>query len=189
MATTTAKKTAKKTSKKTATRTSAKRTTTRPAPKKVAITEREPKVVFEDAGYAAAGLAHDVVEIARSLPARLESLRAEDLRGRVGKDVEALLTQVTALLDKKAAEGRKLTRDVRKDARVKRILEQTGNTRSQVKAAVTSVRKTADVSVAAGRTAGRKQATNASSQVKAAVTSLRRSGATVADAAAETVTD
>jgi hypothetical protein len=94
---------------------------------------------------------------------------------------------LTTLLDNKAAEGRKVAADVKKDTRVKKILEQTGNSRSQVKAAVTSVRKTADVSLVAGRSAGRKQAGNASSQVKAAVTSLRRSGATITDAAAETV--
>ncbi|HSK22544.1 MAG TPA: hypothetical protein VK906_05180 [Egicoccus sp.] len=181
MATTTAKKTAKKTArKKTSTRTSAKRTTTRTAPKKAApLTEREPKVVLEDAGYAAAGFAHDVVELARTLPTRLEKLRATDR--------DALLSQLTTLLDSKAAEGRKVAADVKKDTRVKKILEQTGNTRSQVKAAVTSVRKTADVSLVAGRSAGRKQAGNATSQVKAAVTSLRRSGATVADAASKTI--
>jgi hypothetical protein len=182
MATTAAKKTAKKTARKktTSTRTTAKRTTTRSAPKKTApLTEREPKVVLEDAGYAAAGFAHDVVELARTLPSRLEKLRSTDR--------EALLSQLTTLLDSKAAEGRKVAADVKKDTRVKKILEQTGNSRSQVKAAVTSVRKTADVSLVAGRSAGRKQAGNASSQVKAAVTSLRRSGATITDAAAETV--
>ncbi|MFA9445527.1 hypothetical protein [Egicoccus sp. AB-alg6-2] len=189
MATTTAKKTAKKTARKKTTTTTAKRSATKAAPKKTVLTAREPKVVLEDAGYAAAGLAHDVVELARALPTRLESVRAEDLRDRVAKDVEGLLGQLTSLLDKKAAEGRKVAADVRSDARVKRILDQTGNTRSQVKAAVTSVRKTADVSVVAGRTAGRKQAGNATSQVKAAVTSLRRSGATVADAAVETLQD
>ncbi|MEX2503898.1 MAG: hypothetical protein WD378_03550 [Egicoccus sp.] len=182
MATTTAKKTAKKTARKTSTRTSAKRTTTRSAPKKAApINEREPKALLEDAGFAAAGFAHDVVELARTLPTRLDKLRVTDR--------DALLSQLTTLLDSKAAEGRKVAKDVQKDTRVKKILEQTGNTRSQVKAAATSVRKTADVSLLAGRNAGRKQAGNATSQVKAAVTSLRRSGATITDAAAETVQD
>ena len=182
MATTTAKKTAKKTARKktTAKRTAAK-TTTKTAPKTAPLTEREPKIVLEDAGYAAAGFARDVVELARALPSRLEVLRT--------RDTDALLGQLTTMLDKKAAEGRKVAAEVRKDARVKKVLDQTGTTRSQVKAAVTSVRKTADVSLSAGRTAGRQQATNATGQVKAAVTSLRRSGATVTDVAAETIQD
>lgn len=193
---TTAKKTAKKTARKTtAKRTTAKTATQRTASKTTAtratatppVTDRDPKVLFEDAGYAAAGLAHDVVELARALPGRLEAVRAEDLRARVNKDVEGLLAQLTTLLDKKAAEGRKVAADVRKDARVARLLEQTGNTRSQVKSAVTSVRKTADVTVAAGRSAGRKQAEVAASQLKGAATSLRRSGEAVADAAVDTV--
>lgn len=181
MATTTAKKTAKKTTRKqTAKQTNAKRTTTRSTPTKATpLNEREPKVLLEDAGYAAAGFAHDLVELARTLPERLEKLRATDR--------DALLAQLTTLLDSKAAEGRKVAKEVQKDTRVQKVLEQTGNTRSQVKAAVTSVRKTADVSLLAGRTAGRKQAANAQSQVKAAVTSLRRSGETIADAAAETI--
>ncbi|MFA9429040.1 hypothetical protein [Egicoccus sp. AB-alg2] len=182
---TTAKKTAKKTARK---KTAAKRTTAA-ATQPVQPAEREPKALLEDAGYAAAGLAHDVVELARALPTRLEAVRAEDLRGRVAKDVEARLAQLTTLIDKKAAEGRKVTADVRRDARVARLLEQTGTTRSQVKAAVTSVRKTADVTVAAGRNAGRRQAELAASQLKAAATSLRRSGETVVDAAAETTQD
>jgi hypothetical protein len=183
---TTQKKTAKKTARKKST---AKRNTAKTAPKKTQLTAREPKVVLEDAGYAAAGLAHDAVALVRSVPTRLESLRNDDLRTRLNKDADKLLAQLTELLDKKAAEGRKVAREVRKDARVKRIVEQTGNSRSQVKAAVTSVRKTADVSLAAGRNAGLKQAGNAATQLKAAATSLRKSGATVTDAAAKTVTN
>jgi len=189
--------TAKKTAKKTARKTAAKRTTAKTAAKRTTaasrtpatpqVTERDPKVLLEDAGYAAAGLAHDVVELARTLPGRLEAVRAEDLRARVNKDVEGLLAQLTTLLDKKAAEGRKVAADVRKDARVARLLDQTGNTRSQVKAAVTSVRKTADVTVAAGRSAGRKQAEVAATQLKGATTSLRRSGQVVGDIAADTL--
>jgi len=194
---TTAKKTAKKTARKS---TNAKRTTAKTATKRTAAkttasrtakapqaTARDPKVRFEDAGYAAAGLAHDVVELARALPGRLGSVRAEDLRARVDKDVEGLVAQLTTLLDKKATEGRKVAADVRNDARVARLLEQTGNTRSQVKAAVTSVRKTADVTVAAGRSAGRKQAEVAATQLKGATTSLRRSGQVVGDTAADTL--
>ncbi|GGI05108.1 hypothetical protein [Egicoccus halophilus] len=153
------------------------------------LDEREATSVLEDAGYAAAGLAHDVVTLARRLPERLESVKVDEWRERVGKDVEGLLGQLTELLDKKATEGRRVAADVRSDARVARLLEQTGATRSQVRAAVSSVRRTADVTVAAGRFAGRRQAEVATNQVRTAATSVRRSGATVADTAADVATD
>jgi hypothetical protein len=215
--TATKKSTAKKSTarKSTAKKTTAKRTTTKRAPKKPALTEREPKVVLEDAGYALAGVASDVVEFAKVLPSKLQGYRGqltkqadhapervkslvdeaptkvkstvEDVRTRVVKDVEGRIKSFEKSFDKKAAEGRKVAEQVKKDGRVQRILDQTGNTRSQVKGAVTSVAKTADVTLEAGRKAGKEQAENALTQVKGAATSLRKSGETIADAAAETV--
>jgi hypothetical protein len=211
------KSTAKKSTarKTTAKKTTAKRSTTKRTPKKPALTEREPKVVLEDAGYALAGVANDVVEFAKVLPSKLQGYRGqltkqadqapervrslveeapvkvrstvEDVRTRVVKDVEGRVRSFERTFDKKAAEGRKVAEQVKKDARVKRILDQTGNTRAQVKGAVTSVVKTADVTLEAGRKAGKEQAENALTQVKGAATSLRKSGETIADAAAETI--
>jgi hypothetical protein len=210
---TTAKKsTAKKT---TARKSTAKKTTaTKRAPKKPAITEREPRVVLEDAGFAIAGVAHDVVEYAKVLPSKVQGYRGQltktadqtpervkhlaedapekvrstvtDVRTRVTKDLEGWIKSFEKNFDKKAAEGRKVYEQVKKDERVQRLLDQTGNTRSQVKGAVTSVVKTADVATEAGMQAGRKQAETAKSQVKGAATSLRKSGETVADVASET---
>jgi hypothetical protein len=199
--------------KSTAKKTTAKRTTKR-APKKPALTEREPLVVLEDAGYAIAGVANDVVEFAKVLPSKIQGYRGQlvktadeapetvkhlaeeapvkvkstvaDVRTRVTKDLEGWVKSFEKNFDSKAAEGRKVAEQVKKDARVQRILDQTGNTRTQLKGALTSVVKTADVTVEAGRDAGRKQAENAMTQVKGAATSVRKSAETIADAAAET---
>jgi hypothetical protein len=212
------KSTAKKTSakkatarKSTAKKTTAKRTTTKRAPQKPALVEREPRVVLEDAGYAIAGVASDVVEFAKVLPSKVQGYRGQftktadeapervraiaeeapvkvretvtDVRSRVTKDLEGWIKTFEKNFDKKAAEGRKVAEQVKKDERVQRILDQTGSTRSQVKGAVTSVAKTADVAAEAGR----KQAESARTQVKGAATSVRKSGETIADVAAETL--
>lgn len=210
MATTTKKATTKKaTAKKTATKqTTTEQATTRPP----RLLERDPQVLLEDAGYAAAGVARDALELARSLPSRIEGLRGEvekaakeapervkdlrsevptrvettvkDVRVRVGKDLQSWLDTLEKQFDTKAADGRRVADSVRSDERVKRILEQTDNTRSQVKGAITSVVKTG---TAAGE-AGREQADKASSQVKGAATSTRRTAGTVVDAATESET-
>ncbi len=202
----TAKKaTAKKatTAKKT---TTSKAATTKRAPR---LLERDPQTLLGDVGYAAAGVAHDAVELARGLPSRLEGLRGDvekaakeapervkdlrtdvpgrvettvkDVRVRVSKDLQAWLDTFEQRLDGKAAEGRKVAETWRSDERVKRILDQTDNTRSQVKGAITSVVKTGSVAAEAGR----EQAETAATQVKAAATSARKSAETVAEAASD----
>ncbi len=213
MATTTKKATAKKATTKKATAkkaTTTKKTTT---PKPPRLLERDPQVLLEDVGYAAAGVAHDAIELARTLPSRIEGLRGDvekaakeapervkdlrtevpsrvettvkDVRVRISKDLQAWLDTFEKRFDTKAADGRKVADTVRSDQRVKRILEQTDNTRSQVKGAITSVVKTG----AAAGEAGREQADTAASQVKAAATSTKKSVETVAEAATETAKD
>ena len=204
----TAKKaTAKKT---TAKKTTAKQTTAKQTTKKAPrLLERDPQLLLEDVGYAAAGVAHDAIELAKGLPSRLEGLRGEvekaakeapervkdlrsevpsrvettvkDVRVRISKDLQAWLDTFEKRFDGKAAEGRKVAETWRTDERVQRILEQTGNTRSQVKGAVTSVVKTGTVAADAGR----EQAETAASQVKAAATSAKKSAETVAEAATD----
>ena len=217
MATTTKKATTKKatTKKATAKKATAKKTTAKKttAPKPPRLLERDPQVLLEDVGYAAAGVARDAIELARTLPSRIEGLRGEvekaakeapervkdlrtevpsrvettvkDVRVRISKDLQAWIDTFEKRFDTKAADGRKVADTVRSDERVKRILEQTDNTRSQVKGAITSVVKTG----AAAGEAGREQAETAASQVKAAATSTKKSVETVADAATETATD
>ena len=207
---TTKKATAKKSTAKTATKKStARKSTTKRTP----LREREPRTLIEDAGYATAGVVGDTVEylrvlpnkvqgwrgqatkVAKDAPERVKGLRSEapakvestvkDVRERVSKDVDGWLQTFEQKFDGKAAEGRKFADELKSDDRVKKVLDQTGNTRSQVKAAFTSVIKTGEVATEAGR----KQAETATSQVKAAATSARKSAETVAEAAQETTSN
>lgn len=205
----------KSSSKKATSKTTTKRTTAKKAPargtsrKQPTIHRRDPQVLVEDVGYAAAGVVNDAVTRARRLPERVESLRGEvgkaaksaptrlkDLRSevpdrvegtvkgtrqRIEQDLQQVLISVEKQLDGKAAEGRKIAEAWRQDQRLQRILEQTGNTRSQLKGALTSVVRTGT----AAAEAGRDQADTAGSQVKAAATSARKSVETVAEAATE----
>ncbi len=168
-----AKKTSKKTTKKaTASKAPAKKTT-RKATVRVEVPatllEREPVQLLETAGYAATSIVNDVVTLVRN-PDRLETILAS-LRERLGKDLERTLESFTRVVDGRAAEGKKVIEVVVKDERVSRVLDQSSNTRSQLKAALTSVTKTADV---AGEAAG-EQAKTARIQVKGATTSVRNS--------------
>jgi hypothetical protein len=168
-----AKKTSKKTTKKATARKAPAKKTTRKATARVEVPaplfEREPVELLETAGYAATSVVNDVVTLVRN-PERLESILAS-LRERLGKDLERTLESFARVVDGRAAEGKKVIEVVVKDERVSRVLEQTSNTRSQLKAALTSVTKTADV---AGEAAG-KQADTARTQVKGATTSVRNS--------------
>jgi hypothetical protein len=205
-------------------------------PKRAPLTEREPRILAEDASYAAAGLAVDAVSLVRTATTRIEELRAEvqkaasdpaatvknvtetapatvtrsaqDLLDRLVAELETAIASFETTFDAKAVEGRKLAESLKSDSRFAKLLDQTASTRAQVKAALTSVTKTLDVAVEAGRKqagtatsqvkgagtsvakivdvaveAGRKQAGTATSQVKAAATSLRRSADTVPGAA------
>lgn len=161
---TSARSTARPAAKKTT-----KKTTARRAPQPAPLFEREPVVLLETAGYAATSLVSDAITLVRN-PERIESHLAS-LRTRLGKDLERTLASFTRLVDHRADDGRKVVDNVAKDERVSRVLDQTANTRSQLKAAFTSVTRTADV---AGEAAS-KQADTARSQVKGAATSVRTS--------------
>jgi hypothetical protein len=233
------KATTKKSTAKTATKksTARKRTT-----KRVPLHEREPRTLIEDAGYATAGVVNDTVELLRELPSKLQGWRGQatkvakdapervkdlrteapakvestvkDVRDRVSKDVDVWLKTFEQKFDGKAAEGRKIADELKSDDRVKKVLDQTGNTRSQVKAAFTSVIKTGEVAAEAGKKqvgtatsqakgavtsarktgeaaaeAGKKQASTATTQVKGAATSVRKSAQTVSDAAKDAGSD
>jgi hypothetical protein len=172
-ASTPAKKTSKKTTKKATASTAPAKKTTKKATARVEVPapllEREPVAILETAGYAATSVVNDVITLVRN-PERLETILAS-LRERLGQDLERTLESFTRVVDGRAAEGKKVIEVVVKDERVSRVLDQTSNTRSQLKAALTSVTKTADV---AGEAAG-KQAETARTQVKGATTSVRSS--------------
>jgi exonuclease VII large subunit len=94
----------------------------------------------------------------------------ENVRHKLIVELEAAIRVFERTFDEKATEGRQLVDSLKQDTRVNRFLDQSESTRSQLKAALTSLTKTVDV--AAG--AARKQADTASSQVKGAVTSVGR---------------
>ncbi|MFP4635138.1 MAG: hypothetical protein ACLFRD_04685 [Nitriliruptoraceae bacterium] len=184
----TAKSTAKKTAKKTAAKSTAKKTAKQTAAKQSATSprrEREPVELLEITGYALAGVGKDVVGAVRRLPEQVESLRSEDavakLRERLATDAKRYLGTVEQLLERKAADGRQAIGEVTSDERVAKVLDQTAATRSQLKAALTSVTRTGTVAAEAAS----KQAGTAKSQVKAAATSVRKSADTLTEAVTE----
>jgi hypothetical protein len=211
------------------------------SPERAPIVEREPRILAEDASFAAAGLAVDAVTLVKQASTKLEELRAEvrraagdpaatfrsvsetapatvtrtvgDVRGRLVAELETAIAAFEKTFDAKAIEGRKLVESLKSDERVAKLLDQTSSTRSQVKAALTSVTRTVDLAFGAGRKqaetaatqvkgastsvtrtvdiafgAGRKQAETAATQVKAAATSVRKAAEAV-PAAAEAVED
>ncbi len=150
-----------------------------------------------DAGYALAALANDALELAgealqlaRELPSKAREraqktgemtqermsemrdlkARREDLETRIQQFRE----QAEERFDEKAARGRSLTEGVLNDERVRRVLDQAKTAQSQVKAALTSIRKTGESAASAATTAGKAQGENAKAQVKAAGTSVKK---------------
>jgi hypothetical protein len=191
---TTAKKARKATKANTTRRQSRATTTTRPH-------ERDPAVIATDAAYALAGLATDALHLAneairyaRTLPEKAQD-RAQELRGtnveaRLRESREELEKKLRDVLDKaedrfdeKATEGRTATEELLSDERLRRVVDQAKVARSQVKGALTSIRKTTDTAVSAGVEAGRAQARKATSQTKAAATSVQKTVDEAVDAA------
>lgn len=152
--------------------------------------QRDARVIVVDTAYAFAGLGNDAVRVARTLPERAKTLpeRAKELRdidGRradVEKRVRELRDRIEDTFDTKATEGRTIVDDLLQRPQVKSVVDQAKTARSQVKAAVTSIRKTATQTVSAGVTAGRKQADTAKSQAKAATTSIRKTAEVAVEA-------
>ncbi len=229
MATTTKKATAKKASankpvtktttaqKSAAGKASAKQAKDRQA---TPVEDKDFATFAEQAAWAYAGLVTDVVSLAAAAPKHLPSSREELTKTRdevvtgIRSNVHTVAASLNARLEARAAVGRKAAEDLRNDPRVERVtttlkpvVDQAGNTRSQVKAALTSVSKTANVAgdaatkqfgnvtkqakgavTSLGKVndvaldASRKQASNARSQVKAARTSTRKTIDTAVDA-------
>ncbi len=149
----------------------------------------------EDAPARAKELRETAPERLKTLPEDAQSTLEErrtkveaqlkDLRERASKDVDERLATFEARFDAKAAAGADRVAKLRSNGRVAQVetaFEPVGDqlkiAQSQVKGAVTSVRKTIDAAVEAGRT----QADNARSQVKAAATSTRKTVDAVVEA-------
>lgn len=139
----------------TAERGTAERTAAGPAGRRTTpLLERDPVTLLQDTGYALAGVTADAVERLGGLRARApEQVRAtvHELRTRVVRDLEDRRAGLARALDARAEEGRRVTDGLRTDERVQRVLEQTGTARSQVKGAITSLRRTVDVAAEAAR--------------------------------------
>lgn len=194
MATTTKSKT---TTKNATTSNTTKRTSS--SKSKTKARNRDPRVIAVDSAYAVAGLGYDAVKVAQTLPGRVNDLRdvkarradlEKELKARrsdIEKRVKKLRNQAEKNFDAKATTGRTVADDFAKNPQVKAILDQAKNARSQVKAAITSLRKTATTTVETGVEAGKKQAGTAKSQVKAAATSIQKTAETAVEAGRELV--
>lgn len=117
------------------------------------------------AGYALAALANDAlqlateaVSLARTLPSMAQE-RAQELRDlknrreQLNERIRELRQAAEQRFDEKAAQGRSVADDVLNDERVQRVIDQAKTARSQVKAAITSIRKTAETAADAGKDA------------------------------------
>lgn len=157
--------------------------------------------VAGDAGYALAALANDAlslateaVKLARTLPERAQE-RAQDMRDlrsrreQLEDRIRELREAAEQRFDEKSAQGRTVAEDILGDQRVQRVIDQAKTARSQVKAAITSIRKTGTETAAGAVRGGRDQAAKARSQVKGAATSVRKTGETAADAADDATGD
>lgn len=146
-----------------------------------------------DAGYALAALANDAlqlateaVSLARTLPSKAQE-RAHELRDlasrreNLNERIRELREVAEQRFDEKAAQGRTVAEEVLSDERVQRVIDQAKTAQSQVKAAITSIRKTGD-QAAAGAAEASDQAEHARRQTKAAATSLRKTAETAVDA-------
>ena len=122
---------------------------------------REPQVLARDTVYVAAALADDAVTQARKLTARIEELRAEaPAKAKELRETgpEKRIAAFEAQFDAKAAAGAERVATLRDDERVVRVrtalepvVDQVKIARSQVKGAATSIRKTVDTAVEAGK--------------------------------------
>ncbi len=211
MATTTKKATTKKatTAKKATAKKATTKKTAAKKPATTPLLERAPQTLAQDVSYAFAGLSVEAISLAKTALGKIDELRGEvtkaaqdpkglvttvredgpakvektvtDVRAKLVAELEDAVKSFESTFDTRATEGRKLIADLKKDQRVSKFLDQTSSTRSQLKAAFTSVTRTGQVAVEAGL----KQADTASSQVKGAVTSVGKTAEVTVDAARE----
>lgn len=123
--------------------------------------QRTLRAVVADGVYAAVGATDSAVEVLRTLPAKVSDLRAEvpgveELPKELQARLEVMRTDAGKELDALVDRGRTVVGTISRSAVTTRALEQTRVARTQVKAAVTSVRRAVDTSAdAAGSVAGK----------------------------------
>lgn len=142
------------------TKTAAKATTTQ-AKATTTQAQRTLRAVVTDGVYAALGATDNAVEVLRTLPAKVNGLRTDvpafdelpkELQGRLS----ALRTDAEREFDALAQRGRTVVGTLSSSAVTKRAVEQSRVARTQVKAAVTSVRRAVDSSVDAAESVASK---------------------------------
>ncbi len=141
------------------------------------VRTRQPSVLARQAGLAYLGLVCDVVTRATKVPGALPRTREDAARtARTGVDTAA--TTFRAGFDARIKDGRLATQHLLERPEVKRVtttfepvVKQAKNTRTQVRAAVTSVTRTATKA----NEAATEQAGTARTHVKGAVTSTGKS--------------
>lgn len=147
-----------------------------------------------EAAYALVGLATDALqlaneamELARSLPSRAQD-RREQVRGLTARreeleeTIRGIRRSAETHLDEKADRGRDVAQRITGDDRVRRVVDQAETARSQIKAAITSIRRTGSGALGSAVEAGRNRADVARSQTKAAATSVQRTAESAVDA-------
>lgn len=137
------------------------------------VRSRQPRVLAQQAGLAYVGVVSDVVTRATKVPRTREDATRT---ARTGIDTAA--TTFRTNFDERIKDGRIATQHLLERPQVKRVtdtfapvVKQARSTRSQVKAAVTSVTRTATKA----NEAAAEQAGNARTHVKGAVTSTGKS--------------
>ncbi|MEE8600486.1 hypothetical protein [Euzebya tangerina] len=122
------------------------------------LSAEDVKTLVTDSAYAYVGAGDLAVSVVRDLPGRLESLRKDqaalvkdapakaqtfvkDAPSKLQAEINAQLDSVRGEVDTYATRGRKLVDGVTEAPATKRVLDQTEAARTQVKGAVTSVRK------------------------------------------------
>lgn len=162
---------------------------------------REGRFAAADAAYALAALANDALQlanealqIARTLPEKAQE-RAKDLkelrarRDEIEQRVEKMRDTAEQRLGEKVSEGRGLAQTVLSDERVRRLVDQAKTAQSQVKGALTSIRRIGDEAASSAVRAGRDQAGTAKSQTKAAATSVRKTAEEAVEAGRRTASN
>lgn len=161
---------------------------------------REGRLAAADAAYALAALAKDAIQLAnealqlaRTLPEKAQD-RAKDLRElrlrreELEERIDKMRELAEQRLGEKVTEGRGLAENVLGDVRVQKLLDQAKIAQSQVKAAITSIRRIGEEAASSAARAGGDQADTAKSQTKAAVTSIRKTAEKAVDAGRDATT-
>lgn len=135
-----------------------------------AVSTDDVKSIVTDSAYATVGAGDLAVSVARDLPGRLDTLRKEqatlvkeapakaqsfvkEAPSKLQNEINEQLSSVRGEVQTYATRGRKLVNSISDANATKKALSQTETARSQVKGAVTSIRKAVEQSQQAAQKA------------------------------------